>query len=63
MYSGPCFIGALRKIPFNLADCRVLSAGTGLVVVLTGTLPLAGGGRVLRATDTVCSSVTPLIVV
>jgi len=60
---GPCFMGALRKIPFNLADSRVLSAGTGLVVVLIGTLPLAGGGRVLRARDAVCSSVTPLIVV
>jgi hypothetical protein len=46
-------MGALWKIPFNLADYRVLGAGIGLVAVLIGTLPHGGGGRVLAVTDVV----------
>jgi hypothetical protein len=51
-------MGALWKIPFNLADYRVLGAGIGLVAVLIGTLPHGGGGRVLAVTDVVWSGMT-----
>jgi len=44
----PCFIGALRKIPFPY-DSRVLDAGPALIAVLIGTLSYARGGRVLVA--------------
>jgi hypothetical protein len=54
-------MGVLWKIPFNLADCLILVAGPGLVAVLIGTLPHAGGGRVLAANHG--SGVTPPIAV
>jgi len=56
-----CFTGALQKIPFTLADDRVLDAGPTLIAVLIGTLPHVGGGRVLAANLRCC--VTPPITV
>jgi len=56
----PCFKRPLWKISFTLSDCRVLNSSPILIVVvfgtlghcaevLFGTMPYAGGGRVIVA--------------